>query len=164
MFLKFFFIILIILTLGERSDLIMYFLRSFYGVDLLTLVLFLISSIFNIFDSKIFSFLGYLLFLYGLLRTFSRNKYRRRNELNKFIYYINKPLAKFNLAIPNNLPPFDYESLDYYIKILKNKIYQKKHYKIVKCPNCSQKLRLPRKKGNIIVTCKRCLHKFDLRT
>ncbi|MBU5454826.1 zinc-ribbon domain-containing protein [Caproiciproducens sp. MSJ-32] len=142
----------------------MYFLRAIYGIDLLTLVLFCISSLFNVFDNYFLSLIGSLFFIYGLLRTFSRNKYNRKRELNKFIYYLNKPLSKINLTIPSNLPAFDYDTLDYYIKILKNKFYQWKHFKIVKCPNCSQKLRLPRKKGNIIVTCKRCSHKFDLRT
>lgn len=137
-------------------------LRSFYGIDFLTLVLFLISSLLNF--SKYTSLVGTIIFIYALLRIFSRNKYKRKAELNKFIYYLNKPLSKFNLIIPSNLPAFDYTSLDFYIKYMKNKIYQKKHYKIVKCPSCSQSLRLPRKKGNIVVTCKRCSYKFDMKT
>ena len=137
-------------------------LRSFYGIDFLTLVLFLISSLLNF--SIYTSFIGYIIFIYALLRIFSRNKYKRKAELNKFIYYLNKPLSKLKIIIPSNLPAFDYNSLDFYIKHIKNKIYQKKHYKIVKCPSCSQSLRLPRKKGNIVVTCKRCSYKFDLKT
>ena len=137
-------------------------LRSFYGIDFLTLVLFLISSLLNF--SRYTSLVGTIIFIYALLRIFSRNKYKRKAELNKFIYYLNKPLSKFKVIIPSNLPAFDYTSLDFYIKYLKNKIYQKKHYKIVKCPSCSQSLRLPRKKGNIVVTCKRCSYKFDMKT
>lgn len=137
-------------------------LRSFYGIDFLTLVLFLISSLLNF--SRYTSLVGTIIFIYALLRIFSRNKYKRKAELNKFIYYLNKPLSKFKIIIPSNLPAFDYTSLDFYIKYMKNKIYQKKHYKIVKCPSCSQSLRLPRKKGNIVVTCKRCSYKFDLKT
>lgn len=137
-------------------------LRSFYGIDFLTLVLFLISSLLNF--SIYTSLIGYIIFIYALLRIFSRNKYKRKAELNKFIYYLNKPLSRFKIIIPSNLPAFDYNSLDLYIKYIKNKIYQKKHYKIVKCPSCSQSLRLPRKKGNIVVTCKKCSYKFDLKT
>ena len=47
---------------------------------------------------------------------------------------------------------------------LKYDINQKIKYKIVSCPNCGQKLRLPRRKGKIIVTCKRCHNEFNLRT
>ena len=137
-------------------------LRSFYGIDFLTLVLFLISSLLNF--SRYTYIVGNIIFIYALLRIFSRNKYKRKAELNKFIYYLNKPLSKFKIIIPSNLPAFDYTSLDFYIKYMKNKIYQKKHYKIVKCPSCSQSLRLPRKKGNIVVTCKKCSYKFDMKT
>ncbi|WP_315116260.1 hypothetical protein [uncultured Clostridium sp.] len=46
----------------------------------------------------------------------------------------------------------------------KNKIKERKEFLITRCPNCSQKLRLPRKKGNILVTCPRCGYKFKLKT
>ena len=35
---------------------------------------------------------------------------------------------------------------------------------VVTCPNCGQKLRLPRRKGKIIATSKRCHNEFRLRT
>ena len=47
---------------------------------------------------------------------------------------------------------------------IKFKYTQYRNYKITKCPNCNQKLRLPRGKGKIVVTCKKCLTKFDFRT
>ena len=47
---------------------------------------------------------------------------------------------------------------------IKFKYTQYRNYKITKCPNCKQKLRLPRGKGNIVVTCKKCSTKFDFRT
>lgn len=34
-------------------------------------------------------------------------------------------------------------------------------YKHVKCPNCGQKIRLPRGKGNLRVTCPTCHEKFE---
>ena len=33
-------------------------------------------------------------------------------------------------------------------------------YKYFKCPNCKQKLRAPRGRGKIQVTCQRCRHQF----
>ena len=43
-------------------------------------------------------------------------------------------------------------------------INQKRQYKIVKCPNCGQKLRLPRGQKKTIVTCKMCRFEFKERT
>lgn len=35
-----------------------------------------------------------------------------------------------------------------------------KEYKYMKCPECQQKVRVPRGKGKIRVTCPKCSHKF----
>lgn len=140
----------------------MKFLQGIYGIDLLSLVLLFISSLFNL--SRYTSFIGFALIIISLLRIFSRNIAKRQAENNSLITVLNKPLSKFGLRIPYNSQPIDFTSLSYLYKVLKIKFNEKKNYKITKCPNCSQKLRLPRKKGNIVVTCKRCSHKFDLRT
>lgn len=39
-----------------------------------------------------------------------------------------------------------------------------KEYKYIECPNCKQELRVPKKKGKIKVTCKKCHTKFETRT
>ncbi|MBE6052489.1 MAG: hypothetical protein E7212_01045 [Clostridium sartagoforme] len=140
----------------------MKFLQGIYGIDLLSLVLLFISSLFNL--SRYTSFIGFALIIISLLRIFSRNIAKRQAENNSLITVLNKPLSKFGLRIPYNSQPIDFTSLSYLYKVLKIKFNEKKNYKITKCPNCGQKLRLPRKKGNIVVTCKRCSHKFDLRT
>ncbi|WP_461205822.1 zinc ribbon domain-containing protein [Clostridium sp. DL1XJH146] len=44
------------------------------------------------------------------------------------------------------------------------KVKDRKNYVIIKCPECKQKLRLPRGKGNLLVTCKNCKHQFRKRT
>lgn len=50
-----------------------------------------------------------------------------------------------------------------YYKTLK-KAEQRKSFVIVKCPECKQKLRLPKGKGNLVVTCKMCKYEFKKRT
>lgn len=55
-------------------------------------------------------------------------------------------------------------SLDTLSKNIKAKIKERRKFLILRCPNCSQKLRLPRKKGNILVTCPRCFFKFKSKT
>ena len=140
----------------------MKFLQGIYGIDLLSLILLLFASLFNI--SKYTSFIGFALVIVSLLRIFSKNISKRRSENNTLVNFLNKPLSKLNLRIPYNIQPIDFTSFSYSYKILKNRLKEKKNFKITKCPNCGQKLRLPRRKGNIVVTCKRCLHKFDFRT
>lgn len=140
----------------------MRFLNRMYGIDLLSLFIFFLSSIFSSF--RYTSTIGLLLFAYSWFRIISKNTYKRQEELNKFITLINKPLARIGKSIPYNIPPINFYALSFYFKILKNKFIQWKSFKIIKCPNCSQKLRLPRKKGLIVVTCSRCSHKFDLKT
>ena len=140
----------------------MKFLQGIYGIDLLSLVLLLIASLFNI--SRYTSIIGLALVIVSLLRIFSRNIAKRQAENNSLITFLNKPLAKLGARIPYNSQPIDFTSLSYSFKIIKAKLNEMKNYKITKCPQCGQKLRLPRKKGKIVVTCKRCLHKFDFRT
>lgn len=137
-----------------------------YGFDILSIFLILLSCILSLFN--ITSILGLAILVFALYRAFSKKIYKRIEELNKFILIVNNILSKFNKKLPDNLPrislsniPQSFYQLKYQIKY---KIDNFKKYKIVKCPNCKQKLRLPRGKGSIIVTCKSCSHKFNMRT
>lgn len=140
----------------------MNFLQGSYGIDLLSLFLILLSCILNIWDFT--SFISLILLVYAFYRAFSKNVYKRREEYNVFYTYTNKLLSKFGKSIPYNLPNLDFNKLPLLIAPLKSKFYEFKNFKVVKCPNCNQKLRLPRGKGSIVVTCKKCSNKFDLRT
>lgn len=42
----------------------------------------------------------------------------------------------------------------------KNKVESLIDYKVVKCPNCGSKLRIPKEKGKIKVTCPKCSNSF----
>lgn len=140
----------------------MKFLQGIYGIDLLSLILLLVASLFNL--SRYTSLIGFALVIISLLRIFSRNLSKRRAENNSLINFLNKPLSKLGLRIPYNSQPIDFTNFSYTYQAIKNKLNEKKNCKITSCPKCGQKLRLPRKKGKIVVTCKRCLHKFDFRT
>ena len=140
----------------------MRFFYGIYGIDLLSIFLLFLSSLLNLsFFTRAF---GLILFFICLFRIFSKNIYKRQSENLIFIGFLNKLLKRFNVQIPTNLPTVTFNSFIYSFKIIQNNLNQFIHYKITKCPSCGQKLRLPRRKGKIIVTCKRCSNKFDLRT
>ena len=115
-----------------------YYFRDSYGVDKLTKYLLVAGLLLSL--TKYTSIVGIIFVFYGLFRTLSKNKYRRYQELSVF---------ENNLLILKQR----YYRLKTYIKDLPK-------YKIFKCPNCSQKLRVPRKKGRIIITCKKCGTEF----
>lgn len=137
-----------------------------YGFDLLSVFLLITSYILSLF--KITTILGLVIFIFSIYRAFSKKTYKRLNELNKFVLIVNSILSKFNKKLPDNLPRLTFNNVPVFFNQLKYETKYKigyfKKYKIVKCPKCKQKLRLPRKKGSIIVTCKSCSHKFNIRT
>lgn len=141
---------------------IMNFFYGRYGFDILSLFLILISGLFGCF--RITKSLSFLLNIYVLYRAFSRNIYMRNTELNWFTSKVNKILGRFGKSLPYALPRASLDVIPQSYNVLKSKIQQKLKYKIVKCPNCKQKLRLPRGQKKIIVTCKRCKTEFKMRT
>lgn len=80
--------------------------------------------------------LGLVAIFYSSWRCFSKNKYRRYQEL---------------ITFENRM-----KSLKASLIKSKSNIKQLQNYKIFKCPNCSQKLRVPRGHGRITITCKKC--------
>lgn len=87
---------------------------------------------------------GIVLIIYSIWRSFSKNKYKRSLELqafNNFMFSISQKFYRLNV-----------------------RIRELSQYKIFKCPKCSQKLRVPRKKGNITITCKKCGYEFKGRS
>lgn len=133
-----------------------------YGIDILSIFLLIISSLLNM--NRYTSMLGLLLLLLIIYRTFSKNIYKRTIELNKFTTFINKILSRFGKRLPDNLPRASLDHIGFLFSNLKYKLDQKIKFKIVPCPKCGQKLRLPRGKKYIIVTCRRCSHEFRIKT
>lgn len=121
-----------------------------YGNDHLgnfILIISLILGVVSIFISGltdvILALIQMMLIALWAMRAFSRNVYRRRIENQKFLAFWNsvkKPFKKLS-------PTFA-------------RLKDRKH-KYFKCPNCKSRLRVPRGRGEITVTCPRCNNRFD---
>jgi hypothetical protein len=120
------------------------FMIGRYGVDsfskFLLGVAFAICILDIFIDSAMLSTWFYILVIYSYYRIFSRNIQKRYQENIKFLQIKNKFTSKYEKEI----------------SLLK----QRKTHHIYKCPTCSQKIRIPRGKGRICITCPKCKTEF----
>lgn len=77
---------------------------------------------------------------YSYFRTFSRNYTRRYAENQMFLKQT--------------------EGIRRFFATQKNVMRQRKTHHIYKCPNCKQKIRVPRGKGKIAIRCPQCSTEF----
>ena len=85
-----------------------------------------------------------ILLVYAYFRMFSKNFNKRRAENAKYL--------KISGPIINEL------------KNKRERFSQRKDYAFFKCPSCKAVLRVPRGKGKIRVTCRKCGTAFERKT
>ncbi|MBP3326108.1 MAG: hypothetical protein J6L77_06800 [Coprococcus sp.] len=120
------------------------FMRSRYGNDQLSSMLTWGGLIFMLLDCflkiGIFYFIGFVLFVYGYIRIFSK-QYDKRVAQNRWY-------MEHTAGIRN---------------VFKRRKKQKeagKDYKVFVCNKCQQMIRVPRGKGRIEIRCPKCGNKF----
>lgn len=115
-----------------------------YGQDELgkfILSLSLILLIINLFvKTAALSAAALVLIIYSYYRIFSRDVRARYAENKKFLTSLDPLRRKFFSS--------------------KNKYDNRKVYKYIKCPKCKFEMKVPKNKGKIRVTCKKCGEKF----
>ena len=115
-----------------------------YGVDYMSKCLvglaFVLIILARIFDSSIFSMLSWIAVIYAYFRIFSKNIYKRAAE--------NQAFMKKTAGIRS----WFYKQ--------KSMMAQRKTHRIFKCPTCKQKIRIPKGKGRICITCPKCKTEF----
>lgn len=120
------------------------FMIGRYGVDQLNRFLLgttLVSMILSMFfRSTILNTLAMLLLIVCYVRMLSRNIRKRYDENMKYLQYRNKIVAFVNRKKAN--------------------FKQRKTHRIYKCPTCGQKIRVPKGKGRICITCPKCKTEF----
>lgn len=115
-----------------------------YGVDSLskfmlgTAVVLLVFAMG--FRNNFLNTLACLLVLLCYLRMFSRNYQKRAEENQKFLELKGKAAT--------------------FLKREKEYFEQRKTHHIYKCPSCKQKIRVPKGKGKICITCPKCHTEF----
>ena len=87
--------------------------------------------------------------VYSIWRMFSKN-YQKRYRENQ--WFLNKTEKIRFMLNPRDI-------INWFSRI-KNSIQQRRMYAIFKCPSCKQKLRVPRGRGKIQVTCRKCGNQF----
>lgn len=121
-----------------------HFMIGRYGMDSFSKFLLgvtLVLCIFNSFFKNVFLHSWTLvLIVYIYYRIFSRDTQKRYQENLKFLQLKNKFLAKFQRE--------------------KSYMKQRKTHHIYKCPTCQQKIRIPKGKGRICITCPKCKTEF----
>lgn len=120
-----------------------------YGWDKLSKFLFIMGAI--LLTSKFTAIIGAIIMAYAFIRTLSKNFTKREREEMAFEGWLRS--IKYGM-----------EKMKIRFGGWRYKLNERRKYVIVKCPNCSQKLRLPRHKGKILVTCKKCSNEFRIKT
>ncbi len=129
------------------------FMRGRYGLDaygqflstlsIICMVLGLILAPLNP-RFNLMSTLGLVLIIYSYFRIFSKQHARRAQE--NYLYY--GLVAGINSKLKN----------------FKARMAIKRTHRIFACPSCKQKLRVPKNRGKIAITCNRCKTEFVKKT
>ncbi len=94
--------------------------------------------------SLVLTTLFWALIIHMYFRVFSKNISKRYTENQKFLYYRSKVANRRER--------------------LKKEHAQKGAYKFYSCPGCKQRVRVPKGRGKICITCPKCKMEFVKRT
>ena len=120
------------------------FMAGRYGNDQLNQFIFIVAIISMVLEiitrQSLFYTLTLVLLILAYVRVFSRNINKRYEENMKFLQKKDAILNQFR----------------------KQKYYaaQRRNYHIYTCPQCKQKIRIPKGKGKISITCPKCRTSF----
>ncbi|MBQ7775805.1 MAG: hypothetical protein IJ379_07775 [Lachnospiraceae bacterium] len=126
---------------------LMRFMYGRYGMDQLGRFLVgtaMVLMLLSLFGVDFCYMLAILVMIYAYYRMFSKQTYKRAGENQKYLQYEWKVKNWFHKK--------------------KSEMKQLKTHHIYKCPNCKQKIRVPRGRGKIAITCRKCKHEFVKRS
>lgn len=128
------------------------FMQGRYGVDQLSNFLIwtavIIALLIMIIRVPALQIVSWLLIIYAYVRILSKNINKRYTQNQKFLNY--------TFGIRNI-----FAKIKYRIKYGKQ---GQEPYRIYQCRKCNQKIRIPKGKGKIMVTCPKCKYQFKRRS
>ena len=131
------------------------FMMGRYGVDQMNIGVLIFSMVCTFTASLtrwlLLSILGTALLAYGVFRMFSRNVSARSKENQKFLVFWNKEKGIW------------YKIKDWFSG-KKRRFADRKTHCYFSCPKCKRKLRVPKGKGKIEISCPICGTKFIKKT
>ena len=120
------------------------FMTGRHGSDQLSLAMLISGLVLTLISSftkiVLFYYLGVAAYVWTLFRMFSRNNVKRSEE--------NAAYLKFTRNFKTNVSQFF------------ARVKNARRFKYFRCPECKARLRLPRKVGEVTVTCGKCHHQF----
>ncbi len=121
--------------------------NGFDSIAKLTLwlaVIFALPAMFGGVTGLVFNGISMVLMVYTWWRVLSRNVYKRQAEVRRYF----DRTAGIRQKLRN----------------LKTRVSQRREYKFFTCPTCHTMLRVPRGKGKIQITCRKCGNRFSGKT
>ncbi len=125
----------------------MRFMQGRYGNDRLGQVMLglaMVCVVLSLFRIPFISTIGLVVLILTYYRMFSRQIARRTAENQKYLKLEWKLRAKLQKQ--------------------KQSLAQRRTHRIYKCPNCRQKIRVPRNRGRIAISCRKCGTEFIRKT
>ncbi|MCD8053380.1 MAG: hypothetical protein LUF00_04940 [Lachnospiraceae bacterium] len=108
--------------------------RFLMGAAVVTLIIYMISRV------SLFYLLALACLIWYYYRAMSRNCSKRYEENLRYLQIQNRVMGRFRL--------------------MKTHLQQRKTYRFYKCPSCKQKVRVPKGRGKISITCPKCHAEF----
>lgn len=131
------------------------FMMGRYGVDQMNIGVLILSMVCTFTASLtrwlLLSILGTALLAYGVFRMFSRNVSARSKENQKFLVFWNKVKGIWY-------------KIKGWFSGKKRRFADRKTHCYFSCPKCKRKLRVPKGKGKIEISCPICGTKFIKKT
>lgn len=124
------------------------FMRGRYGTDELSKFLLIVGIglvlVANLTGSTILYLMSTAVIIFSYFRIFSRDTYRCSMQNQKYLGVKNRLIREWKSRVD----------------ILR----QRKNYRVYSCPSCRQKVRIPKGKGKVEITCPKCAAKFSKRS
>ena len=139
------------------------FMYGRYGMDqlnrFLSTVALIILVVSMFIRRPIVEIIALALLFWCYYRMFSKNIAKRSAENQKYMNFRYRAVCFFKKGRNGGSTNFAQKQVKW-----KAHQEQKKIYRFYSCPNCSQKVRVPKGKGKICITCPKCRTEFVKRT